>query len=198
MGEKAVCAICGGPVGFFKFTGKDGMACKKCLSEANIKLQQLHFFRPYESVAEIKHVNDTDITSLTEERKKDFISELDSLAADDNEAYFEMLREKIKKNDVHIQPVDNTPKCPKCHSTSISAYQQGFGVGKSVVGAAVAGPLGLVAGNIGSKKVHITCLNCGYRWQAGKKDFLLAIVHHPVGMVDFYQIDMSKVFINLL
>lgn len=63
---------------------------------------------------------------------------------------------------------DNTPKCPKCGSTSISADKKGFGIGKAVVGAAVAGPIGLAAGNIGSKKVRITCLNCGNNWIAGK------------------------------
>ena len=61
-----------------------------------------------------------------------------------------------------------TPKCPKCGSTSISADKKGFGVGKAVVGAAVAGPIGLVAGNMGAKKVRITCLNCGHQWMAGK------------------------------
>jgi len=67
------------------------------------------------------------------------------------------------------QPVvDNVPKCPLCKSTSITANQKGFGVGKAVIGAAVAGPLGLIAGNAGAKKVYITCLNCGHRWKAGK------------------------------
>jgi uncharacterized paraquat-inducible protein A len=63
---------------------------------------------------------------------------------------------------------DPTPRCPKCGSTSISADKKGFGVGKAVMGAAVAGPVGLVAGNIGAKKVRITCLNCGHHWEAGK------------------------------
>lgn len=63
---------------------------------------------------------------------------------------------------------DPTPRCAKCGSTSISADKKGFGVGKAVVGTAVAGPIGLVAGNIGAKNVSITCLNCGHRWKAGK------------------------------
>ncbi len=64
---------------------------------------------------------------------------------------------------------DPTPRCPRCGSTSITANQKGFGVGKAVVGAAVAGPLGLVLGNAGAKKVRITCLACGYQWIAGKR-----------------------------
>jgi hypothetical protein len=63
---------------------------------------------------------------------------------------------------------DTTPRCPKCKSTSISADKKGFGVGKAVVGAAIAGPLGLAGGNIGAKKVRITCLNCRHQWMAGK------------------------------
>jgi len=59
-------------------------------------------------------------------------------------------------------------KCPKCGSTSLSANKKGFGIGKAIVGGAVAGPLGLMAGNIGSKKVRVTCLKCGHQFWAGK------------------------------
>ncbi|WNX84363.1 hypothetical protein RWV98_17580 [Agathobaculum sp. NTUH-O15-33] len=55
--------------------------------------------------------------------------------------------------------------CPKCGSTSLSANKKGFGIGKAVIGAAAAGPLGLTAGNLGAKKVWVTCLNCGHRWK---------------------------------
>jgi len=63
---------------------------------------------------------------------------------------------------------DGIACCPKCASTSLSANKKGFGIGKAVVGAAVTGGIGLVAGNIGAKKVRITCLNCGHQWMAGK------------------------------
>lgn len=78
------------------------------------------------------------------------------------------IQTKIRENNVPIKHVDNVPKCSRCGSTSITANQKGFGIGKAVVGAAVAGPLGLVAGNVGAKKVRVTCLNCGHQWQAGK------------------------------
>lgn len=32
----------------------------------------------------------------------------------------------------------------------------------------VTGPVGLLGGLIGSKKIIITCLKCGHKWQAGK------------------------------
>jgi len=64
---------------------------------------------------------------------------------------------------------DGTAYCPKCYSTSLSADKKGFGVGKAVIGAAITGPIGLVAGNIGSKKIRVTCINCGHKFWAGKK-----------------------------
>ncbi len=57
--------------------------------------------------------------------------------------------------------------CPKCGSTSLSAHKKGFGVGKAVVGASLTCGIGLVAGNIGAKKVRITCLNCGHQFFPG-------------------------------
>lgn len=59
--------------------------------------------------------------------------------------------------------------CPKCGTTSLSANKKGFGVGKGIIGASIAGPIGLVAGNIGSQNVLITCLYCGHRFKPGKK-----------------------------
>lgn len=58
--------------------------------------------------------------------------------------------------------------CPKCLSTSLSSNKKGFGIGKAVVGAALTGGIGLMAGNIGAKKVRITCLKCGHQFWAGK------------------------------
>lgn len=60
--------------------------------------------------------------------------------------------------------------CPKCGSTSLSAHKKGFGIGKAVIGVAVTvTPLGLMAGNLGAKKVRITCMNCGKQFWAGKQ-----------------------------
>ncbi len=60
---------------------------------------------------------------------------------------------------------DEMMKCPRCGSTSLSGNKKGYGVGKGVVGAAIFGPLGLVAGNIGSGKVMVTCMKCGYKFK---------------------------------
>lgn len=74
-----------------------------------------------------------------------------------------------KSNPIQQKIIENKKNgiacCPKCGSTSLSANKKGFGVGKAVVGSAIAGPIGLVAGNKGAKKVRITCLNCGHQWK---------------------------------
>lgn len=59
--------------------------------------------------------------------------------------------------------------CPRCGSTSLTTSQKGFGVGKAVVGAALVGPYGLLAGGLGSHNVTVTCLNCGYKFKPGQK-----------------------------
>lgn len=71
---------------------------------------------------------------------------------------------------------DSMVKCPKCGSTSIASKKKGYGVVKGGLGAAalgainpVAGIIGLGAGNIGRKKIQCTCINCGYRFKAGRK-----------------------------
>lgn len=59
--------------------------------------------------------------------------------------------------------------CPRCGSTSLATNQKGFGVGKAVVGAWAVGPIGLMAGNMGSHNITITCLNCGFKFKPGQK-----------------------------
>lgn len=71
------------------------------------------------------------------------------------------------------QQLNSMARCPKCGSTSLTGQKKGYGIGKGVVGAAVgtaiAGPFGLVglaAGNMGARKVRITCMRCGHRFKA--------------------------------
>ena len=89
-----------------------------------------------------------------------------------------MIEEKRKKEDdiskIRRAKEEKVEKekvacCPKCGSTSLSADKKGFGIGKAVVGASLAGGIGLVAGNMGAKKVRVTCLSCGKQFWAGKK-----------------------------
>jgi len=64
---------------------------------------------------------------------------------------------------------DGVACCNKCGSTSLSANKKGFGIGKAVVGAALTGGIGLMAGNIGAKKVRVTCMVCGNEFMAGSQ-----------------------------
>ena len=77
--------------------------------------------------------------------------------------------ENVKQAEVsspvsYNQAYDNQAKCPNCMSTSIHADKKGFGWGKSLAGGFMLGPLGLLAGGIGAKKIQVQCINCGYKW----------------------------------
>jgi hypothetical protein len=58
-------------------------------------------------------------------------------------------------------------KCPECQSEQIAAGTKGFGLGKAALGAFALGPVGLLGGLLGSKKVTVSCLKCGHSWQPG-------------------------------
>ena len=74
-------------------------------------------------------------------------------------------KEQLAKQRIAENNANGVACCPKCGSTSLSANKKGFGIGKAVVGAALTGGIGLAAGNIGTKKVWVTCLSCGHRWK---------------------------------
>jgi hypothetical protein len=87
----------------------------------------------------------------------------------------------VDKHSPYSRPIHkpSTPKptttdrgaitCPRCGSTQLHAGQKGFGLGKAIAGSLLVGGAGLLGGFLGSKKVMITCLNCGKRWRAGKR-----------------------------
>lgn len=50
----------------------------------------------------------------------------------------------------------------------MSPLKKGFGFGKAVLGALVAGPVGLAAGGIGAGSVEMVCHSCGKRWKPGR------------------------------
>ncbi len=55
--------------------------------------------------------------------------------------------------------------CPKCRMgflSPVSERRGGFSGGKAVLGAVVAGPIGLAAGALGRKKTTYQCSRCGY------------------------------------
>jgi len=65
----------------------------------------------------------------------------------------------------HAMPIRDEVLCPRCGSSQIAANQKGFGFGKAAIGVLLAGPVGMLGGFVGSGKVKITCLKCGYQWK---------------------------------
>ncbi|KGK90056.1 tellurium resistance protein TerD [Desulfosporosinus sp. HMP52] len=57
--------------------------------------------------------------------------------------------------------------CPRCHSSQVTAGKKGFGLGKAAIGGVLLGPVGLLAGFIGSKNMEFVCLSCKERWNSG-------------------------------
>lgn len=55
--------------------------------------------------------------------------------------------------------------CPKCDSPSIIPAKKGFGLGKAVVGFALIGPFGGLAGGLGANKIKLHCLSCGHTFK---------------------------------
>ncbi|GIW49218.1 MAG: hypothetical protein KatS3mg079_694 [Caloramator sp.] len=80
-----------------------------------------------------------------------------------------MIQKKLEQEKINEYQKEGVPYCPRCHSTHLTAQKKGFGVGKAATGALLIGPYGLLAGGIGSRKIELTCLNCGYRFKIGEK-----------------------------
>lgn len=59
---------------------------------------------------------------------------------------------------------ENQPHCLKCNSTQLHSDTKGFSAGKALVGGVLTGGIGLLAGFIGSRKIYLTCLNCGHQF----------------------------------
>lgn len=82
------------------------------------------------------------------------------------------MKEQIKaeqKERINKYKKEGIPYCPKCHSTHLKAQRKGFGVTKAAIGLCLTAPYGLLAGFIGSRKIELICLNCGYRFKPGRR-----------------------------
>lgn len=59
-------------------------------------------------------------------------------------------------------------ECPKCGCTQVHSEKKGYDALSGVGGAILLGPLGLALGAADKDDVWLTCLDCGYKWKAGK------------------------------
>lgn len=78
-----------------------------------------------------------------------------------------LVNKKVRKAIIAAHEKNGELCCPRCGSTKLTNNNRGFSAGKAAAGYIVAGGIGLAAGGIGSKKVVITCLNCGKAWEIG-------------------------------
>ncbi len=65
------------------------------------------------------------------------------------------------KNAKMKEQAEKPVTCPRCGSGQLTVQRKGFGWGKALIGGALTGGIGLIAGFHGSSKVLITCLKCG-------------------------------------
>lgn len=77
-------------------------------------------------------------------------------------------KKQIAQKRIKDNQVAGIACCPKCGSISLSTNKKGFSMGKAIIGGAIA-PVGILAGNIGSNKLIVTCLNCGETFKPGEK-----------------------------
>lgn len=165
MADKKLCDVCGESVDFMRHPFEDGTVCFKCMNLAMAKLPVV-----CKSYGEVRYIFDQDVSGLSPEDRAACAQRIDQEFKDRRKRKIE---ETVRESQAPAEnqpgpPAPPVPKCPRCGSVSISANKKGFGIGKAVIGAAVAGPIGLIAGNVGAKRVRITCLNCGHHWMAGK------------------------------
>ena|GEM_PF-2850668 len=152
-----ICPVCEQPITLLKRCKlKDGVVCKSCFENSGLK--DAGFIPIFTETWEVCVLHEMTVNEkLTHFEKKR--KELEN-----NEAAAQARLDEINQQ----PPANKELTCKICGSASLSANKEGFGIGKAVVGSALFGNIGLVAGNIGAKNVRITCLNCGHNWLAGK------------------------------
>lgn len=102
---------------------------------------------------------------MNQEPKKGFWDKI----KEDNDRQQVQAYENMKENLQRREELekDGIAYCPKCFSTSLSANKKGFSLGRALVGEALAGKWGLLAGSKNTNK--ITCLKCGHEFWPGAK-----------------------------
>jgi len=167
ISEKAnTCPHCGFPISdtFSESTNKNGAAdkqffCQFCGMQNDVGSMYCGYCGELNDPSEIQR----------RVQLKNFEMQSENLRLQEEQKNIQQkqLREQQKIRKQQEKEYKHMKKCPRCGSTSLSANKKGFGIGKAVVGAAItANPLGLVAGNLGAKKVRVTCLKCGKQFWA--------------------------------
>lgn len=139
--DSRFCSNCGTPISSSNFTLDTTQNINTSYYQANLQMQQEAIRIQQEQL-------------LLERRK---LEEAKRLAA-----------EQKRLADIQQQQYNELAKCPRCGSTALSSNKKGYGVGKALIGVAVFGPVGLLAGGVGANKVVATCLKCGHKFKPGR------------------------------
>ena len=108
------------------------------------------------SVKSIINISEKDASENSNETSELIESE----AIDEDEQYSDLLSSVFDSR--------GTLNCPNCESGKmerVDSKREGFSIVKAVVGVAVAGPIGGVAGFLGRKKVTYKCNDCGHTFE---------------------------------
>lgn len=74
-------------------------------------------------------------------------------------------------NQYPLQSSRDEIECPRCKSSYVTSGKKGFGIGKAAIGGLVLGPVGILGGFLGSKKIEFRCNSCQYKWSLDQTDF---------------------------
>lgn len=97
-------------------------------------------------------------TDIQLQRKNLQLKEIEiNLAKEQRDAQFKQIELQEKQ-------IKTAAKCPRCKSTSLTAVKKGYGLGKGLLGVGLLGPIGLMAGGLGSNKIRVVCMKCGHRF----------------------------------
>lgn len=140
---------------------KTGLSLAEC---------KLIFDEPYKKLEKPPVIPQKSIVKVTEYKRKCnscgaiFLSS-QNICCSCNSSNTSMIQEEKPESTQEIS--SDKIKCSRCGSTQITSKTKGFGLGKAAAGGLLLGPVGLLGGVIGSKKVRAVCLKCGNEWDAG-------------------------------
>lgn len=131
--------------------------CPQCIETIKVEAKICRFCKSTFTEKEIH----AQLEYIKEEASNDF--DLDSVVS--------RIRTVESENQDRI-PIssDKAPACPKCGSIHITPNKKGFGLVKSITGFSIVGPIGLLGGLVGSRKIQMACLKCGRRWNLKSTD----------------------------
>jgi len=171
------CSNCGAPREKTNDTYTDNTSVStENINGAEVDLKNIVETYGRDRISAIKYLRSI-TTGLSLNQAKTIIDEAYKKYSPPKKGFWESVKEQARKQEEERQALKERIKqmdkegiayCPKCYSTNLTAHKKGFGIGKAIIGASIH-PLGLVAGNIGAKKVRVTCLKCGHQFWAGKK-----------------------------